>query len=191
MKTIPSLTPFLSFVAISAFAASAAASAPTVSIAARSSSISSGQTDTLTVTETSAASIHVTGSNGASYNLPYSGGTIAVAPTSTVTYTATAMNSSGSVRCPDHDNCELRHLHSVHSNDLDYSEFRQYFIRTVGHLDYGFQGCLSHVTGSNGTSYNCPIPAARITVSPSSTTTYTATATNSSGEHDGRRLRLP
>ena len=96
VKTTPSLAPFLILAAISAFATSTAAALPTVSITASSSSISSGQTDTLTVTETNAASIHVTGSNGTSYTLPYSGGTLTVAPTSTTTYTAMATNSSGS-----------------------------------------------------------------------------------------------
>src|SRR6185312_3740231 len=96
MKAFPSLAPFLSFLAISVFAASAAAATPTVSITASSSSISAGQSDTLTVMESNAASIHVTGSNGTSYNLPYSGGTIGVSPSSTTTYTATATNSHGS-----------------------------------------------------------------------------------------------
>ena len=78
------------------FASRAAASVPTVAITASSSSISAGQSDKLTVTETNAGSIKVTGSNGTSYSLPYSGGSITVSPSSTTTYTATATNGSGS-----------------------------------------------------------------------------------------------
>ena len=73
MKIVPSLASLSTVLAIAAFVTSAAASVPTVSIKASSSTISSGQSDTLTVTETSASSIHVTGSNGTSYTLPYSG----------------------------------------------------------------------------------------------------------------------
>jgi len=95
MQAFPRLTYILTFLAFSAFAASAAASVPSVAITASSSSISAGQSDTLTVTATKAGSVHVTGSNGTSYDLPYSGGTISVAPSATTTYTATATNASG------------------------------------------------------------------------------------------------
>jgi phospholipase C len=174
-----SFGPFLTLVAVSAFSVSAAA-LPTVSIKASSSSISSGQTDTLTVTETSAASIHVTGSNGTSYNLPYSGGTITVAPTSTTTYTATATNSSGSATSQTtvtvttssgslptvSITASSSNISSGQSDTLTISESRA--------------GSIS-VTGSNGTSYSLPYSGGSINVSPTSTTTYTATATNSSG----------
>jgi phospholipase C/uncharacterized cupredoxin-like copper-binding protein len=190
MKALPSLARLLSFVAISAFAASAAASVPAVSITASSSSISAGQSDTLTVTESGAGSIHVTGSNGTSYALPYSGGTITVTPSATTTYTATATNGSGSTSAqttvtvgsgagtgpgtgtgtggaPDVSITPSSSTISAGQSDT----------LTVTASSAG----SVHVTGSNGTSYSLPYSGGTITVTPSSNTTYTATATNSHG----------
>jgi phospholipase C len=181
MKAFSFLASFLTISAVSSFAVSAAASIPTVSIRAGSSSISAGQSDTLTVTETSAASIHVSGSDGSSYNLPYSGGTITVKPASTTTYTATATNSSGSATAQTtitvggsgsgsgpvvSITASSSSISAGQSDTLTVTESKAASIR---------------VTGTNGTSYNLPYSGGTISVSPSSTTTYTATATNSSG----------
>jgi phospholipase C len=68
---------------------------PTVSISAQNSSISQGSSDTLTVTASNATTVMVTGSDGSSYNLSSTGGTVTVTPTSTTTYTAEASNASG------------------------------------------------------------------------------------------------
>ncbi len=179
VKTIPSLVPFLTLVAISAFATSAAAAVPTVSITASSSSISSGQTDTLTVTETSAASIHVTGSNGTSYTLPYSGGTLTVAPTSTTTYTATATNSSGSATSQATITVGPGGTSPTVSITAAHSSI------TPGSSDTltvsASNASSVSVSGSDGSTYNVPASGGSITVTPASTTTYTATATGSSG----------
>ena len=179
MKTIPSLVPFLTLVAISAFATSAAAALPTVSITASTSSISSGQTDTLTVTETSAASIHVTGSNGTSYTLPYSGGSITVAPTSTTTYTATATNSSGSatsqitVTVTSGGTTPTVSITAAHSSITPGSSDT---------LTVAASNAASvSVSGSDGSTYSIAASGGTVTVTPASTTTYTATATGSSG----------
>jgi len=171
------------FVVLSALSTRAVAAVPTVSIKASASSITSGQTDTLTVTETGAASIHVTGSNGTAYTLPYSGGTLTVAPTTTTTYTATATNSSGNATAqttitvsPGSGSgsgaptvsitAASSSIQAGQSDTLTVTETRA--------------GSLK-VTGSDGTSYILPYSGGTITVSPTSTTTYTATATNSSG----------
>jgi phospholipase C len=132
------------------------------------------------VTETSAASIRVTGSNGTSYNLPYSGGKISVTPTSTTTYTAFAMNSSGSASAQAtvavtgatgagptvSITASPSSITSGQSDTLTVTETKAASIL---------------VTGTNGTSYSLPYAGGSISVSPSSTTAYTATATNSSG----------
>ncbi|HEV2134926.1 MAG TPA: alkaline phosphatase family protein [Terracidiphilus sp.] len=181
MKAFPSLAPFLAFLAVLAFASSAAASIPTVSIKAGSSSISAGQSDTLTVTETSAASIHVTGSDGSSYNLPYSGGTITVKPASTTTYTATATNSSGSATAQTTITVGASGSGSGPTVSITASSSSI----SAGQSDTltvtESKAASIHVTGTNGTSYNLPYSGGTISVAPSSTTTYTATATNSSG----------
>src|SRR6185312_7657734 len=75
----------------------ASSAKPVLSITAKSSSITAGSSDTLTVTASNAtSSISVTGTDGSSNTLPSSGGTITVSPTSTTTYTAEASNASGS-----------------------------------------------------------------------------------------------
>jgi phospholipase C len=192
MKALPSLARLLSFLAISAFAASATASVPSVSITASSSSISAGQSDSLKVAASSAASVHVTGSNGTSYNLPYSGGTISVTPSATTTYTATATNASGStsaqttVTVSGGSGTGTGGGTGTGTNGApNVSITPSSSTISAGQSDTltvtASSAASVHVTGSNGTSYNLPYSGGTITVTPSSTTTYTATATNSHG----------
>jgi phospholipase C len=184
MKTFPSLAPFITFLAISALSTKAAASIPTVSITAGSSSISAGQSDTLTVTESNAGSIHVTASNGASYSLPYSGGSITVSPVSTTTYTATATNAQGSATAQTTitvaggggGSSASTPVVSITASSSSISAGQSDTL-TVTESKAG----SIHVTASNGASYSLPYSGGSITVSPASTTTYTATATNSQG----------
>jgi len=68
---------------------------PTVTISAQNSSINQGSSDVLTVTATNATSVVVTGSDGSSYPLSSTGGTVTVTPTMTTTYTAEASNAAG------------------------------------------------------------------------------------------------
>jgi phospholipase C len=69
----------------------------TVSVTARNSTISSGNSDTLTVKASNSTSVVVTGSDGSSYTLSNTGGNLTVKPSSTTTYTAEASNSSTTV----------------------------------------------------------------------------------------------
>jgi phospholipase C len=176
MKT--SLTPFFTFLALSAFASGAAASVPAVSITASSSSISSGQSDTLTVTESNASSIHVTGSDGTAYDLPYSGGAITVAPSSTTTYTATATNSHGSATAQTTITVAAATTPTVSIAAKSSSI-------TAGSSDTltvtASNAATVNVSGSDGSQYSLSASGGVVTVSPSSTTTYTAVATSSSG----------
>lgn len=74
----------------------ASSAAPTLSITAKSSTITSGSSDTLTVSASNVTgNVTVTGSNGSSYTVSGTGGTITVSPASTTTYTAEASNSYG------------------------------------------------------------------------------------------------
>ena len=168
--------------ALSPLAASAAV--PTVAITAQAGSISAGQSDTLTVTESNAASIHVTGSDGSSYTLPYNGGSLTVTPSSTTTYTATATNSSGSA------SAQTTITVSASSGGSSSGAPTVAITAQSSSISAGQSDTLTvtesnagsiKVTGSNGSSYTLPYNGGSITVSPSSTTTYTATATNSSG----------
>ncbi len=178
----PLMAVLLTLVGVSTFTASARAALPTVFIKASASTITSGQTDTLTVTETNAASIKVTGSNGTSYTLPYNGGTITVAPTSTTTYTATATNGSGTATSQatitvsgSGGNSNLPTI-SMTASSTSISSGQSVTLTVTDSKTASVK-----VTGSNGTSYTLPYNGGTLTVSPTSTTTYTATATNSSG----------
>ena len=180
MKRFGPLTAvLLTLVGVLTFSASASAALPTVFIKASASTITSGQTDTLTVTETNAASIHVTGSNGTSYTLPYNGGTITVAPTSTTTYTATATNSSGSATSQTTITVSSGTPAPTVSINAASSTISPGASDT---LTVAASNATSvSVSGSDGSSYSLAASGGTITVTPSSTTTYTAKATGSSG----------
>ena len=70
----------------------------TVTIVAAPASIAAGASSTLTVTATNASAVTVTGSDGSSYQLSSTGGTQAVSPAKTTTYTATATGHPGMFR---------------------------------------------------------------------------------------------
>jgi len=72
-----------------------AATAPTVTIVANPTSIVNGNSSTLTVTAANATQVSVAGSDGSSYALQPAGGTQAVSPTATTTYTANATGQGG------------------------------------------------------------------------------------------------
>jgi phospholipase C len=179
MKHFSSLAPLLTFLAILALATSATATVPTVHITASSSSISAGQTDTLTVTETSAASIKVTGSNGTSYTVPYSGGNITVSPTSTTTYTATATNGSGSTTAQTTVTVTSGGTAPTVSITAKSSTIAPGSSDTL--TITATNAASVSVSGSDGSNYNLAASGGTITVSPASTTTYTAVAKGSSG----------
>jgi phospholipase C len=66
---------------------------PTVNISASPTSISAGDSSTLTVTATNATQVTISGSDGTVYNLQPGGGTQLVTPSSTTSYTAEATGS--------------------------------------------------------------------------------------------------
>ena len=152
---------------------------PTVSITAKSSTISPGSSDILTVTATNAATVSVSGSDGSKYSVPTSGGTITVTPSSTTTYTATATGSSGTTASSKTTVTVSTGSTPTVSITASSSSI------SAGQSDTltitASKAASVHVTGSNGTSYTLPYSGGTITVTPSSTTTYTATATNTSG----------
>ena len=150
---------------------------PVVTITANSSSISSGQSDKLTVTASKAASVKVTGSNGSSYSLPYSGGSITVTPTSTTTYTATATNSHGSTTA------EV--TITVGAANPTVSISAQNSSISAGNSDTltvtATNATKVVVTGTDGSSYTLASTGGTVTVTPTETTTYTAEASNAAG----------
>ena len=73
----------------------ATAAMPTVTIVANPTSITSGNSSTLTVIATNATQVTITGSDGSMDALQATGGTDVVSPTATTTYTATATGAGG------------------------------------------------------------------------------------------------
>ncbi|MCU1314174.1 MAG: hypothetical protein JWM54_1931 [Acidobacteriaceae bacterium] len=73
----------------------AASSAPTVTIAANPTTINAGGTSTLTVAASNATKVTITGSDNSSYDVALTGGTQAVTPAATTTYTVTAAGAAG------------------------------------------------------------------------------------------------
>jgi phospholipase C len=73
----------------------APAPAPAVTITANPTSVTAGNSSTLTVAATNATGVVVTGTDGSSYTLAASGGTQAVTPKATTKYTANATGSGG------------------------------------------------------------------------------------------------
>ena len=69
---------------------------PTLGITATAASILLGGSSTLSISATNVTTITVTGTDGTSFTLPSTGGAKVVSPTTTTTYTANAMGSSGS-----------------------------------------------------------------------------------------------
>jgi phospholipase C len=152
-------------------------SLPTVSITTSSSSISTGQSATLTITDSKTASVSVKGTNGTSYTLPYSGGSITVSPTSTTTYTVTATNSSGSATAQT--------TITVIANAPTVSISAQNSSISQGSSDAltvtATNATRVVVTGSDGSSYPLSVTGGTLTVTPIITTTYTAEASNAAG----------
>ena len=68
---------------------------PVVSMFAKSSTITAGSGDRITVNAFNATNVVVTGSDGSSYTLSTTGGSITATPSSTTTYTAEASNANG------------------------------------------------------------------------------------------------
>ncbi|MGD0912023.1 MAG: alkaline phosphatase family protein [Terracidiphilus sp.] len=129
------------------------------------------------MTETNAGSIKVTGSNGTSYSLPYSGGSITVSPSSTTTYTATATNGSGSATAET--TITVKTAAPTASMTADSSTI------TSGNSSTLYVSATNAtsivVTGADGTDTTLTGTGGTVKVSPTATTIYTADATGSGG----------
>jgi len=153
-------------------------SAPTVAISAAPSSIAAGTSSTLTVTSSYATQVTVTGSDGTTYSLQPTGGTQAVSPKATTTYTAAASGSGGSVSATT--------TVTVTANPAPTITI----VATPVSISPGGAATLTAtasnatqvtVTGSDGTTYTLQPTGGTQSVSPKATTTYTAAATGAGG----------
>ena len=97
MALLSSLALSVSFVGCRGVSASAPDTAPTVRITANPGSITSGNSSSLTVIATNATQVTLTGTDHSAYDLQANGGTQAVSPSATATYTAVATGTGGQV----------------------------------------------------------------------------------------------
>ena len=152
---------------------------PTASISATPSSINAGGSAVLAVAATNATQVTVTGSDGTAFDLSASGGSQSVSPKATTTYTVTATGSAGKSSATTTVSVAPTVTPVV-------SETAAPATITAG-MSSTLTVTASNATqvtvdGTDGTSYSLPSNGGTQTVSPSQTTTYTATAINGGGQ---------
>jgi hypothetical protein len=149
------------------------ATPPSVTISANPTSLAAGGSSTLTVTATNATAVAVTGTDGSSYNLAATGGTQAVTPAGTTTYTATATGAGGNV-----SGTAVVTVTSVTivANPTEMTDGGSSILTVIA-----TNSTAVVVTGSDGSSYNLAPTGGTQKVTPTTTTTYTAEATGAAG----------
>jgi phospholipase C len=155
----------------------AALTALTVGITANPTSITSGNSSTLTVTATNATQVTITGTDGSTYTLPATGGTQAVSPTVTTTYTATATGTGGTTTATATVTVAASPTVSITANPTSITSGNSSTLTVTATNDTQVT-----IAGTNGSSYTLPATGGTQAVSPTVTTTYTATATGAGGK---------
>lgn len=155
------------------------AASPTVTITANPTSITTGQSSTLTVTATNATGVVVTGSDGNTYNLSPTGGTQSVTPTASTTYTAVATGAAGKAVATATVTVTTSGppTITITANPTSITTGQSSILTVTATNATGVT-----VTGTDGSSYTLPTSGGTQSVSPASTTTYTATATGPGGK---------
>ncbi len=164
-------------------AAQAPPAAPTVAITANPAAINTGDSATLTVVATNAAQLTVTGSDASTYTLQPNGGSQAVSPGATTTYTATATGAAGTAPVTATATVTVTPpappaapTVTLASNPATITLGSSSTL-TVAAVN----ATLVTVIGSDGSTYALPLASGTQTVSPATTTIYTATATGTAG----------
>jgi len=159
------------------FTGSNRSAAPSVTIAANPTSVPAGTASTLAVTAINATQVTVTGSDGSTYNLPVAGGTQAVSPKSTTTYTAVATGKTGLTASATATVTVLPAPTVTISANPATINVESSSTLTVTATN----ATQVSVTGSDGSSYTLATTGGTQSVTPKATTTYTATATGAGG----------
>ncbi len=153
--------------------------APTVTVTAMPSSTTPGGNVVLSVNASHADSVVVTGSDGTSYTLPASSAQQAVTPAGTTTYTATAKGPGGQTTAT-----VVVTVTAVPSPSVS-------LVASPASIVAGNSATLTvtaanatgvTVTGNDGSSYPLPAAGGTQVVTPSKTTTYTATSFGTDGK---------
>jgi phospholipase C len=152
------------------------AATPTVSIAANPATIASGGSSTLSVTAVNATQVVITGSDGTSYTLQPTGGNQVVKPTATTTYTATATGVVGRATAAATVTVSPAPTVTITANPTSVVAGNASTLTVTA-----TNATQVTVTGTDGSSYTLAATGGTQSVSPATTTTYTATATGPSG----------
>ena len=159
---------------------SSGAGTPKITIAANPASITAGSSSILTVVATNATGVSITGSDGSKYTLGATGGTQAVTPAATTTYTAKANSSGTSATATATVTVTANPAPTIQitANPTSITAGQASTITVTA-----VNATTVTLTGTDGTTYNFDNNAAGGTqqVSPSTTTTYTASATGAGG----------
>jgi phospholipase C len=169
------LLPFVTGCAL--FTGSDRSKMPAVTLAANPATIPAGTASTLTVTAINATQLSVTGSDGTTYNLPLAGGTQAVSPKTTTTYTAVVTAKGGATASATATITVLPLPTVTISANPATINAESSSTLTVAATD----ATQVTVTGSDGSSYTLATNGGTQSVGPKTTTTYTATATGAGG----------
>jgi phospholipase C len=153
--------------------------APTISVTANPASIAAGSSSMLTVTTANATQVTVSGSDGSSYTLAASGGTQAVKPGATATYTATAISAGGKATGTATVTVTAAAAAPTVTITAKPASIAAGSSSTLTVAATNASGVT--VSGSDGSSYTLDATGGTHAVSPNATTTYTATATGAGG----------
>jgi phospholipase C len=151
---------------------------PTVTITASPTAISAGGSSILTVSATNATQVVIAGSDGSTYTLQATGGTQAVSPGSTTTYTASGSGAGGkasaSATVTVTPNPPPTVQISANPTTITSGQSSALTITAVNATQVT-------ISGSDGSAYTLASSGGMQAVSPTVTTTYTANATGPGG----------
>jgi phospholipase C len=152
--------------------------APTVQISAKPATIASGQSSTLTVTAVNATQVTLSGSDGSAYTLVSSGGTQAVSPSVTTTYTANATGPGGTAAATTTVTVSANPAPTVtiSANPASVVTGNSSTLTVTA-----TNATSVAISGTDGSAYTLASTGGTQAVTPSVTTTYTATATGTAG----------
>jgi phospholipase C len=150
---------------------------PTVTLSASPTTINAGGTSTLTVAATNATNLVIAGSDGTAFSspaLPVTGGTEPVTPKLTTTYTATATNATGSVTATVVVTVVPTLTVTITASPSSIAIGSSSTLTVVA-----TSATAVTVKGTDGNSYTLAATGGTQVVSPTTTTSYTATADGS------------
>ncbi len=155
------------------------AGATTVNMTASPTSITAGGSSTLSVSAANATAVTVSGSDGSSYTLATTGGTQAVHPAATTTYTAHATGAQANATASA--TVTVAPAGGTTTVSMTASPMSITAGSTSTLSVSAANATAVTISGNDGSSYTLATTGGTQVVSPSTTTTYTANATGAQG----------